>query len=91
MVLSGSLRGPSSGPLPTVVYATEQFVVPKSIAATLAEGTRKPDFFLGTRLATSQPLDVFRTSPILAIVTVTELQDVDVRLCPPAQIYTTWP
>ena len=67
---SGSLRGPSSGPLPTVVYATEQFVVPKSIAAMLRDGTRKPDSVLGTRLATSQPLDVFLTSPTVAIFTI---------------------
>ena len=45
-------------------------MVPKSIAAMLPDGTRKPDFFLGTRFATSQPLDVFRTSPTLAIYAI---------------------
>ena len=42
-------------------------MVPKSIAAMLPEFTRKPDSFLGTRFATSQPLDVFRMSPMLAM------------------------
>ena len=67
MVFNGSLRGPSSGPLPIVVYATEQFVVPKSIAAMFSDCTRKPDSVLGTRFATSQPLDVFRSAPMHAI------------------------
>ena len=33
-------------------------MVPKSIAAMLPDGTRKPDSSLGTRLAISQPLGV---------------------------------
>lgn len=33
-------------------------MVPKSIAAMLPVGTRKPDSSLGTRLATSQPFGV---------------------------------
>ena len=43
-------------------------MVPKSIAAMLPECTRKPDCVLGTRLATTQPFDVFRTSPMFAIL-----------------------
>ena len=48
-------------------------MVPKSIAAMLPDGIRKPDSFLGTRFATLQPLDVFRTSPMFVTISVEHL------------------
>ena len=49
------------------MYAKEQLVVPKSIAAMLLEGTRNPASFRGTGMATAHPLDVLRVFPRLAM------------------------
>ena len=54
------------------MYATEQLVVPKSMAAMFFEGTRNFASDRGTRLATSQPFDVLRTSSIYRAAIIEE-------------------
>ena len=53
---------------PTTVYATEQLVVPKSMAAILLEVTPKPALLREICCATEHPLDVFLLFPIIAIL-----------------------
>ena len=67
-MFSGSRFCPSSELSPTTTYASEQLVVPKSIAAMLPDGILKPTSFRGTRFATSHPLDVFLVDPMVAMI-----------------------
>ena len=66
---SGPSRGSRFGPplvnSPSMIYASEQLVVPKSIAAILVGSCRHLASLRGTRLATSQPLECLQIPPIL--------------------------